>query len=366
MKSKILKQMSLFAGLVVLASCAGQKDDKKNNVVPTVGPQGHIQAVGSENKFCDINDGQIICSYRDPNTQALCSIRRAYDVQNMSNFCEQMRAIHNEASLPNGCNVQEVSSRILTENCSNFGGVNPPNTNPNWPNPNMPGSPVGPFPSGRIINCSVVSNGSYPTTLMIPAGSGRGFAFTTLNERRGGVAGFFGFSRKLGDVRVNYQPTQGRTPETLTVVVNYKDRAGKGERNTVSKHSGFAGSELKLDTMINGSQITVECNKGMVPSAPINESGNLVCTGNSHVTGSTYQRDIQFIKPINSFVAGEEVVVSEGIRISLNKATSMLTVHTVADGLLGPNMSSSSSLRSDLLVEASEPIGKAKMTCSIR
>jgi hypothetical protein len=80
----------------------------------------------------------------------------------------------------------------------------------------------------------------------------------------------------------------------------------------------------------------------------------------------SHQQDIQWIKPINSFVAGEEVSITDAVSVSLDKATSILTVHTNVDHVLGPNMTSSSSLRSDLLVEANEGIGKAKMTCSVK
>lgn len=376
MKTKILKNMTVFAGLVILASCGG-KDNKNGNVVPTVGPQGHIQAIGSENKFCDINDGRITCSYRDPNTQALCSISRAYDAQNMANFCDQMRSIHNEASQFNGCNVQEVSSRILTENCGSYGGVQPPNTTPGWPTnpgypgypggPNGPGMPGGPFPpvnSGRIISCNVDSNG-YRTNLLVPAGlNQRGFAFVTLNERRGGLLGAIGISRKIGEVRLNFQPSQGNLPETLTATIKFRDRAN--DRDTLAKHSGFAGAPLSIDANINGSQLSVSCNEGMAGNAPVNESATLVCQGNSHMTGSTYQENIQFTRQISTMNSNEEVSVSEAVRISLNKESGRLTVHTNVDSTLGPSMTSSSSLRSNLLVEASETIGKAKITCSVR
>lgn len=369
MKTNILKNVSLFAGLLILASCSGPKNDNNNgNIVPTVGPQGHIQAVGSENKFCDINDGRITCSFRNPQTQALCSITRAYNAQDMANFCEQMRSIHNEAGQINGCNVQEVSSRILTENCSNYGGVQPPNSNPNWPGPGMPPgtNPGGPFPpgsTGRVISCNVDSNG-YRTNLLVPAGMGRGFAFVTLNERRGGILGAIGISRKIGEVRVNYQPNQGNLPETLTATIKYRDRAN--DRDTLAKHSGFAGSPLSIDANINGSQLSVSCNEGMATNAPVNESATLVCVGSSHMTSSHYEENIQFTRQISTMNSGEEVNVSEAVRISLDKASGRLTVHTNVDSTLGPSMTSSSSLRSNLLVEASETIGKAKITCSVR
>jgi len=370
MKTKILKNVSLFAGLIILASCNGPKNNNNNNVVPTVGPQGHIQAVGSENKFCDINDGRITCSFRNPQTQALCSITRAYNAQDMADFCGQMRSIHNEAGQINGCNVQEVSSRILTENCASYGGVTPPGTNPGWPGnpgmPGMPGSPTGPFPgNSRLISCNVDSNG-YRTQLLVPAGNNqRGFAFVTLNERRGGLLGAIGISRKIGEVRVNYQPNQGNLPETLTATIKYTDRSNRN-RDTLAKHSGFAGAPLSIDANINGAQISVSCNEGLGGNAPINESATLICQGNSHMTGSTYQDNIQFTRQISTMNSNEEVNVSEAVRISLNKESGRLTVHTNVDSTLGPSMTSSSSLRSNLLVEASETIGKAKITCSVR
>lgn len=368
MKTKILKNASLFAGLIILASCSGPKGNNNNNVVPTVGPQGHVQASGSENKFCDINNGRITCSFRNPSTQALCSITRAYNEQDLANFCEQMRSIHNEAGQINGCNVQEVSSHILTSHCGNYGGVQPPNTNPNWPNPGMPGgpgSPTGPFPpvNSRIISCNVDSNG-YRTNLLVPAGLSRGFAFVTLNERRGGLLGAIGFSRKIGEVRINFQGQQGNLPETLTATIKYRDRSNN--RDTVAKHSGFAGAPLSIDANINGSQLSVSCNEGMMVNAPVNESATLICQGSSHMTGSTYQENIQFTRQISTMNSNEEISVSEAVRISLNKESGRLTVHTNVDSTLGPSMTSSSSLRSNLLVEASETIGKAKMTCSVR
>jgi hypothetical protein len=375
MKTNLLKSISVIASLCMLAACSGPKNDNKGNITPTVGPSGRVQALGTENTYCDFSNGQVSCSNRDQNTQQVCTISKSYNAQDLNNFCSQMRAIYDEAGQPSACQVQTVVSRILSEHCPN-NGMQPPNTNPNFPGqpgfPSQPGNPNFPpgLGSGRFISCNVISNGSFPALLSVPAFGGPGFAFVTLNERRGTknlkdiVLGAVGISRKIGEVKVTYRPAQGKIPETLTATMEYKDSVAG--RTVKVKHSGSASAPLSLDASINGSQITLECNNLVNNKIALPESANLVCVGSSHMVSQQYEENIQFIRPINSFLSGEPVQVSEAVSVMVDKVSGMLTVNTNIDSLLGPNMTSSSSLRADALIEASEGLGKAKFTCSVK
>jgi hypothetical protein len=378
MKSNILKKAYLLAGICILASCAAKKDDNKNGgLTPVVGPQGHVSDLSSSDRGCDFKDGTITCSYKNPQTQSVCNITKTFNQQDIGNFCQQMNAIRTEAAQPNACDVQAVAAQVISQYCGNNGGMQPPNSNPNYPGnpgypggPGFPGNPGGPFPGGssRFINCNVISNGSYPTYMSLLAGPGsHSFSEVSLNvPSRKLLKRIFGLPNKLGSVRVTYQPPQGTIPETLTATIKYRDQAT--DRDVLAKHSGYAGAPLVLDASINGAQITVSCNQGATTGSnrPVSDTANLVCVGSSHVLAGHGEEPIQWIKPINSFVAGEEARVADGVSVSLDKATSILTVHTNVDQLLGPNMTSSSSLRSDLLVEANEGIGRAKFTCSVK
>ena len=312
----------------------------------------------------------------------------SYNNQDINSFCQQVRDLYNNSFQANACNVSSAASRLLKDNC---GGVpNNPNDPNNPNNPNNPNQPPG--GTGRIISCNVSANQNMPFQMLIPA-SPLGFskAKLSLSERRGGIWGFFGLTRKVVEVEAIYRPIQGRIPETLTAVVRYNDTATK--RKVVMKHSGYAGGPLSMNIDVNGTNLMIDCNRPQNPGgttnnlrngtngAPFNNSpngspvitgtpmsdvGNLVCVGSSRVTGSNEEENIQFIKPINSFVAGEMVPVTEAVSVSIDKANSMLTINSNIDQLLGPNMTSSSSVKADTLVESSEGVGNAKITCSVK
>ena len=46
------------------------------------------------------------------------------------------------------------------------------------------------------------------------------------------------------------------------------------------------------------------------------------------MTGSEYDENIQFIRPLNSIVNGEEISVTEAVKLSVDKASGVLTIRT--------------------------------------
>jgi hypothetical protein len=359
MKTNLLKTAGLLASLFVLSACPGKKADP-NNVVPTVGPQGRITAFGT-NTSCDFSNGTIVCSNIDQVTGASCNTTpRNYNNQDINSLCQEVRNIHNESLQGTGsCNVSAATARVLQEYCGGTGGVNPIN----------PINPINPFPTqpARFLNCNVRVNDSFPTPVSLLAGNGPSSYTLYLTETKTKsllkIINVY-YPSSLGEVKLNYIPAKGRIPETLTVVGKIKDKVAN--RRVMVKHSGFANSKLELNAVINGMNLNVSCNNNLTGGLTLSDVTNLVCTGSSHMTSSRYEENIQFIRPLNSIVSGEEMMVTEAVSLSLDKASGMLTMRTNIDSLYGPDMTSTSSLRADALAEAYEGIGKAKITCSIK
>ena len=359
MKTNLLKTAGLLAGLFILSACPGKKADQ-NNIVPTVGPQGRITAFGT-NTSCDFSNGSIVCSNIDQLTGASCNTTpRNYNNQDINSLCQEVRNIHNESLQGTGsCNVSAATSRVLQEYCGGTGGANPINPiNPIYPNPNQP---------VKFLNCNVRVDDSWPTPVSLLAGNGpSGYVLSLTEMKSKTLLKFFhlNYPSRLGSVKFTYQPAKGRIPETLTVVANIKDKAAK--RNVMVKHSGFANSKIEMNAVINGMNLNVSCNNNQTGGLTLSEVSNLVCVGSSHMTTSRYEENIQFIRPLNSIVSGEEMSVTEAVSLSLDKASGMITMRTNIDSEYGPDVTSTSSLRADALAEAYEGIGKAKITCSIK
>jgi hypothetical protein len=355
MKTNLLKMSGLMACLFVLSACPGKKADP-SNIVPTIGPQGRITAFGT-NTSCDFSNGTIVCSSIDQLTGASCNTTpRNYNNQDINSLCQEVRNIHNESLQGTGsCNVSAATSRVLQEYCGGVGGINPINPNPF---PNQP---------ARFLNCNVRVNDGWPTPVSLLAGSGPSSYKLYLAETA--TKSIFKFINvyypsSLGEVKLNYMPAKGRIPETLTVVGKIKDKAA--DRRVMVKHSGFANSKLELNAVINGMNLNVSCNNNLTGGLTLSDATNLVCVGSSHMTSSRYEENIQFIRPLNSIVSGEEMMVTEAVSLSLDKTSGMLTMRTNIDSVYGPDMTSTSSLRADALAEAYEGNGKAKITCSIK
>ena len=361
MKTNLLKTSGLLACLFILSACPGKKADP-NNVVPTVGPQGRITAFGS-NTSCDFSNGQIICTNIDQFTGASCNTTpRNYNNQDINSLCQEVRNIHNESLQGTGsCNVSAATSRVLQEYCGGTVGNNPNNpNNPNYPYPN----PVQP---ARFLNCNVRVDDSWPTPVSLLAGNGpSGYTLLLTEMKTKSLLKFFHLSypSRLGEVKLTYQPAKGRIPETLTIVGKVKDKVAR--RDVMVKHSGFANSKVEMNAVINGMNLNVSCNNNAVGGLTLSETANLVCVGSSHVTTSRYEENIQFIRPLNSILSGEEMMVTEAVSLSLDKVTGMISMRTNIDREYGPDVTSTSSLRADALAEAYEGIGKAKIKCSIK
>ena len=364
MKTNVLKTASLIAGLLVLSACSGAKNnDNRGGVVATVGPQGRISAFGSSNTYCELSNGQIVCSSIDQATGAVCNTpARSYNNQDIVSLCNEVRSIHNQALQPNSCNVSAATSRILQEYCGgNNGGLNPVN-------PGFPGGPgLPPVTPARFLNCNVSVNGSYPTPVSLLAGNGPSSFTLFLSETKSkSILKIFNvwYPSSVGEVKLSYIPAKGRIPETLTVTGKIKDRAA--DRRVNLKHSGYANARLSMSANVNGIGLNVDCNQNMTANYTLSETANLVCVGNSHMVGSDYDENIQFIRPLNSIVSGEEVHINEAVSLNLDKRSGLLTMNTRVDNYLETNMSSTSSLKADALAEANEGLGKAKITCSVK
>lgn len=364
MKTNLLKMSGLLACLVVLSACPGKKADP-NNIVATIGPQGRITAFGT-NTSCDFSNGSIVCSNIDQLTGASCNTTpRNYNNQDINSLCQEVRNIHNESLQGTGsCNVSAATARVLQEYCGGTIGNNPNN-------PNFPNNPNYPYPNpnqpARFLNCNVRVNDGWPTPVSLLAGSGPSSYKLYLAETA--TKSIFKFINvyypsSLGEVKLSYIPAKGRIPETLTVVGKIKDKAA--DRRVMVKHSGFANSKVELNAVINGMNLNVSCNNNLTGGMTLSDVTSLVCVGSSHMTSSRYEENIQFIRPLNSIVSGEEMMVTEAVSLSLDKASGMLTMRTNIDSVYGPDMTSTSSLRADALAEAYEGNGKAKITCSIK
>lgn len=369
MNARLLKSVFIFAGFAVLTACPGKKSEDK--IVPSVGPQGRITAFGSANSYCDINNGTIVCTKIDPATGAVCnSSTKNYNTQDLANFCQQMNLLQNESAQAGACNVSDVVSRILSEHCRGFANPNPNPISP-VPGPGFPGQTIY-----RPITCAITVDESLPFKVYLNFGGTRNPVYTQrlstmVNKSGSKLKGLihynYSYTSHIGEMEFMYQPVKGKIPDTVTITGRVKDKATG--RKVKVKHSGFAGGVVKLEANINGTFVTASCSDsrgGHSGAQPLSDLTNLVCTGSSNATGSRYEENIQFIRPISSMVTGEEVVVTEAVRLSVDKATSVLTVRTLVDNMLGPETTSSSSLRADALVEADEGNGRAKMTCSIK
>ena len=139
-KKYFVKSASVLSCLLMLTACPGKPaDNNANNVknLATVGPQSRVTALGSNNIYCDFENGTVNCVNVDPTTGRQCNVSRAYDGNNLHDLCTQMMNIQNNTV---GCNLSAVTSRVISENCNFNGGANP--GNPGQPNnPNNPGSP---------------------------------------------------------------------------------------------------------------------------------------------------------------------------------------------------------------------------------
>ncbi len=360
MKTNLFKTATFFAGLLVLTACSGAKnnDNRNGGVVPVVGPQGRINAFGTNNTFCELNNGQIVCSAIDQATGAVCrTTARNYNNQDITSLCNEVRAIQNESLQPNACNVSAATSRILQEYCGgiNGGGAGFPN------NPSFPYAPA------RFLNCNVSVNGGYPTPVSLLAGNGPSSFTLFLSENKSkSIFKIFSvwYPSSIGEVKLSYSQAKGLTPETLTVSAKIKDRSA-GRRVDLN-HSGFAGAPINLSANVNGIALNVDCNQNVTSNYALNESANLVCVGASNMVGSDNVENIQFIQPLNSIASGQEIQLSQSLSINLDKRRGLLTVNTVVDNHLETNMSSTSSLKANSLTEANEGLGKAKLNCSIK
>lgn len=358
-KKYLLKSASVLSCLFVLTACPAKPADNKPQDAQkfaTVGPQGRVASLGSNNIYCDFANDLIDCKNLEGQQ---CQVTRSYDGNNLNSLCTEVTNIQNNNQ---GCNLTAVTNRILSEHCNSNGGNNPNiPINPNPGGPNVP--PVQPIAGAVTCNLRMdsgwigsvwASRGQFPTSspklnLKVPA---RKFLI-------------FRGSKTVGSFQIFYQPSSVRGPETVTAVIKYKDQ---NKREILVKHSGSASSQLNLSTDINGMNIDVSCENATAP-APVSDLGALVCVGQAHQTGGETYEQIQFTRPINSIVSGEELQISresDAIKGILNKETGELTLLTNVDYQYGPVSRSSSSLRSAALFEASEGNGRAKITCSVR
>lgn len=373
-KKYLVKSASVLSCLLMLTACPGKPSDNNNNNrngvqnTATVGPQGRVTALGSTNIYCDFQNDTINCVNVDPTTGRQCNATRSYDGNNLNDFCAQMTFIQNNTV---GCNLSAVTSRVISENCNFNGGANP--GNPGQPsNPGNPGSPSVPSVPNipGAISCGVTMDSGWSGYLYASKGQFQSSSPPmALKIRTKKFLGLFGGSKTVGHVRMFYVPSNAAGAEKLALVIDYKDQNG---RNVQMAQEGSAASMMSLNTVINGVAINIDCNNTSAPFA-VSDIGTLVCTGPAMQVGADQGRPerIQFSRPLNSIVSGEEMLISketDAVKGSLNKESGELTLTTNIDSLFGPITESKSSLRREALIEATDHsgVGRVKITCQIR